>query len=198
MNDEERELEAIAAEARQLPALTPSRDLWPGIAARIAGTQPGVVPIVRPARSRALVWLSTPSRTRLAVAATLLVALSSAATWAIATRGAATAGTDGFAALVDDETAAALQLASLDASVTEMDEEIAILQVMMREQRASLDPRTVAVVEASLRVIDKAIAESRAALAADPASAFLAAQFTRAYTSKLTLLRDAATLPTGL
>jgi hypothetical protein len=54
------------------------------------------------------------------------------------------------------------------------------------------------VLEANLRVIDRAIQESRAALVADPASRFLSEQFTRAYNSKLTLLRDAATLPVGI
>ncbi|MEX2181565.1 MAG: hypothetical protein WD771_05945 [Gemmatimonadaceae bacterium] len=185
------ELERIAAEARQLPPLTPSRDLWPGIAARIGQAPPRAA---RPTRLPG--W---NNGLRLLVAASLLVAVTSGITWTIATRApSATAGAPGLAATVDDETAAALHLAAFDASVTTMDEEIALLQGLVAERRDVLDPRTLAVLQANLRVIDRAIAESRKALAADPSSQFLAAQFARAYTSKITLLREAATLPTGI
>ena len=85
----------------------------------------------------------------------------------------------------------------MDATVETLDREIATLQAIVDDRRSALDPRTVAVLEENLALIDRAIAESRAALAADPASRFLATQFARAYTSKLTLLRDAATLPAG-
>ena len=78
-----------------------------------------------------------------------------------------------------------------------MDREIAALEDLLGERRAELDAQTVEVLERNLAVIDAAIAESRAALAADPASQFLAQRFARAYTSKLTLLRGAAQLPAG-
>ncbi len=45
-----------------------------------------------------------------------------------------------------------------------------------------------AVVEANLQVIDRAIAESRAALAADPASGELARMLADAYNAKLGVL----------
>ena len=92
---------------------------------------------------------------------------------------------------------AAVHLAEFTASVTGMDREIAAMQTILAGRRGELDAATIAVLESNLALIDRAIAESRAALAADPASQFLAAQFARAYTSKLTLLRDAATLPAG-
>jgi hypothetical protein len=198
MTDDEQVLEQIAAEARQLQPLSPSRDLWPDIAARIADTRPGVVPIHATGHGAPRFAGRTGQRARLALAATLLVAVSSAITWSIATQDRTVPADGGFASAVDDETATSLHLASLDASVNAMDEEIAALETIVRENRATLDPRTVTVLESSLKLIDAAIAESRAALAADPASQFLATQFTRAYTSKLTLLRDAATLPTGI
>jgi hypothetical protein len=53
------------------------------------------------------------------------------------------------------------------------------------------------VLERNLRVIDTAIAESRAAFLRDPASQFLAAQLARSYSTKLTLLRSTATMPMG-
>ncbi len=196
------ELDSISAEAAQLPALAPSRDLWSGIEARIARAATGAdadLPTTPPPAAPTLAsprWYRSQSF-RLAIAASLLVAVSSAVTWRIAT------GPSAPAADIADAPAAATEessvyLASFSASVTQLDHEIATLQQIVTERQSGLDPRTVAVLETNLAVIDTAIAESRAALDADPASQFLAAQFARAYTSKLTLLRDAATLPVGL
>ena len=121
-------------------------------------------------------------------------------TWRVATGSAAGAPIVATATDSTDESAeeSAVYLASFSASVAQMDHEISTLQKIVTERRGSLDPKTLDVVEKSLAVIDAAIAESRAALEADPASQFLAAQFTRAYNSKLTLLRDVATLPIGI
>jgi hypothetical protein len=138
---------------------------------------------------------------RFAIAASLLMAVSSAVTWQVASNrdrlGVGEVAAD-IAAGVDLETAETLHLASFQETVTSMDREIAVLQAMVADRRKLLDPQTVSVLEANLRVIDRAIQESRAALVADPASRFLSEQFTRAYNSKLTLLRDAATLPVGI
>ena len=61
------ELEAISAEARELPLLTPSRDLWAGIDARIGGAASS--PAHHKAWSR---WTARPA-VRLAAAATLSI-----------------------------------------------------------------------------------------------------------------------------
>ena len=78
-----------------------------------------------------------------------------------------------------------------------MDLEIRAMQALLAERRDALDPNTVAVLERNLAVIDRAIAESRAALLSDPASQFLAAQLARSYAAKLHLLRSSATTPVG-
>jgi hypothetical protein len=182
------ELDAISAEAAQLPTLTPSRDLWSGIEARIGGTMPTPVPSTPR-------WYSSQNF-RLAMAASLLIAATSAVTWRIATD--ADVARPIAEAQPSGTEESAVHLASFSASVTQMDQEIATLQRIVTERRSGLDPKTIAVLESNLALIDAAIAESRAALEADPASQFLAAQFARAYTSKLTLLRDAATLPVGI
>ena len=183
------ELESISAEAARLPLLAPSRDLWEGIEARIA-TVPRSLPFYR-------------SQTfRLALAASLLVAVSSGITWRLATANAPAAVlASGDESALDAQTeseAAQTHLASFAESVDEIDREIAALEIIVTQFRSDLDPRTVSVLETNLKLIDTAIEESRAALAADPASRFLSAQFTRAYTSKLTLLRGAVTLPAGI
>jgi hypothetical protein len=182
------ELDAISAEAARLPLLTPSRDLWSGIEARISGA---------PTVLRPRVWQSQTFR--LAMAASLLVAVSSAVTWQLASKTPADdAAAPAFALDDDADAESAFHLASLTESVGQMDVEIGALQRIVLERRGELDPATVQVLERNLALIDAAIADSRAALASDPSSQFLSAEFTRAYTSKLTLLREAATLPVGL
>jgi hypothetical protein len=219
------DLERISAEARELPRLTPSRDLWSGIEARIADRAAGMVPaseVSEASTARGIAarrWTSRPI-VRLATAASLLVAATATVTWTLATSGArvtpvaqvappvAPQVTTASQPTLSDEqlevafgvptaVVARVQQASIDRTVATMDREIGDLQKLLDGRRRLLNPRTVAVLEANMQLIDEAIAESRKALAADPASRFLATQYARAYTSKLTLLRDAATLPTG-
>jgi len=75
------------------------------------------------------------------------------------------------------------------------DREISKLRTIMTSRRSQLDPKTVAVLEQSIAVIDSAIAQSRAALARDPASGFLAGQLNHSLEKKVELLRTAAMLP---
>jgi len=80
-------------------------------------------------------------------------------------------------------------------ATTTYEREIAGLRRILRERRSDLDSTTVAVLETNLTVIDQAIAQSRAALAKDPASRFLGQQLNSALDKKLELLRTAALLP---
>jgi len=73
--------------------------------------------------------------------------------------------------------------------------EIDRLRTIFARNRSQLDPRTAAIIEANLKVIDDAIAQSKAALAQDPASRFLNNQLNIALDKKLELLRTAAQLP---
>ena len=75
------------------------------------------------------------------------------------------------------------------------DKEIGKLRAIVKERRSQLDPRTIAVLEQSIAVIDSAIAQSRAALAKDPSSGFLANQLNQSLDKKVELLRTAALLP---
>jgi hypothetical protein len=76
------------------------------------------------------------------------------------------------------------------------DQQIAALRQLVQTRRAQMNPRTAAIIEKNLRVIDAAIAESKAALAKDPANGFLAEQLDATLNTKLELLRTAAMLPT--
>ena len=75
------------------------------------------------------------------------------------------------------------------------DREIVKLRAIVRERRSQLDPATVAVLEQSIAVIDSAIAQSRAALAREPASGFLVTRLNHSLEKKVELLRTAALLP---
>jgi Putative zinc-finger len=72
--------------------------------------------------------------------------------------------------------------------------EIEMLQVIVKERKTQLDSSTVAVIQKNLEIIDAAIAQSRAALARDPASRMLNQQLTHALDKKVELLRTAAML----
>jgi hypothetical protein len=76
----------------------------------------------------------------------------------------------------------------------EYERAIGELAEVLEERRDQLAPETVRVVEENLEVIDRAIAESRAALAADPASAELTRMLADAYDAKLGVLRHAVQL----
>ncbi|MFL5575979.1 MAG: zf-HC2 domain-containing protein [Gemmatimonadaceae bacterium] len=73
--------------------------------------------------------------------------------------------------------------------------EITSLRRILRERRADLDSSTAVVLEQNLKVIDRAIAQSRAALERDPRSRFLNQQLNSALDKKVELLRTAALLP---
>ena len=74
------------------------------------------------------------------------------------------------------------------------DDAIADLQQSLEAGRAKLDPETVRVLEANLAVIDRAIEQSRRALADDPMNVYLNSHLAAAKKRKLALLRRASAL----
>jgi hypothetical protein len=73
--------------------------------------------------------------------------------------------------------------------------QIELLQNVVQQRKAQLDPATVAIIERNLQIIDAAIEQSKAALRRDPASRMLTEQLTHALDKKVELLRTAAMLP---
>lgn len=84
---------------------------------------------------------------------------------------------------------------TMEATQPVYDQEIGKLRAIVKERRAQLDPGTIVVLEQSIAVIDSAISQSRAALAKDPSSGFLAQQLNQSLDKKVELLRTAALLP---
>ncbi|MBK8250618.1 MAG: zf-HC2 domain-containing protein [Gemmatimonadetes bacterium] len=194
------ELERLADAAAALPVLSPSRDLWAGIEARIAA--PVVALPVRPARPR---W-------QLGAVAAGLVAVTALSTWQVARRTAPveTRVVAASAAPLDTATPAAAlttpaptpvitpvaanpQATRPSARVTYADE-ITRLQALVAARANDLDPATVAIIQSSIATIDQAIVEAKAALENDPASRFLESQLNKSLERKLGLLRKAALL----
>ena len=194
------DLRRIASDARALPALAPSRDLWAGIDARIAAP---VIPLADGAAPRAS--HAPPVRTQrtlqlptrwLAAAAVLLVALSSGITY-LATTSGPPAQTGQWVVIGEDRSAegGTAYPAGLAEMTATYDVQISELRRVIAERRGDLDSTTVATVERSLRVIDDAIAESREALSHDPGSDFLHEQLDRTLARKVELLRALARMP---
>jgi hypothetical protein len=198
------DLRNIVTQAATLPDFAPQRDLWAGIDERIetpvvslAGRTSGehaAATAVTPAPAATPLSIG-PSYRKLAFAASLLVAVTAGVTWKLTSRtsfdfaiarlpAGVAAGSNGVAKNVNRP------------SATEtFDKEISSLRTMVDERRAELDTGTVTILARNLKLIDDAIAESKAALARDPASAFLNDRLNRAYDSKLQVLRSVATMP---
>ncbi|HEX9563402.1 MAG TPA: zf-HC2 domain-containing protein [Gemmatimonadaceae bacterium] len=187
-----RDISAIRREATRLPELEPSRDLWEGIAARIQA------PVIELGARRA----PAPSRRiwSLTAAAVLLVTVTSGITYSIAMRrgaGAAVATGSGDPVTSDPGPLTSVVRSEPLAPELVYDREIEQLRLVLNERRADLDSATVTVVEQSLRTIDVAIAEARAALTGDSSSPFLHDRLNRALQKKLGVLRMVALLPAG-
>lgn len=160
------ELRAMLHRIAQLPvAIEPSRDL------------------------RAEMWAKADRKTLwswrypLATAAVVLIALSSAITVLVLRPN------EGPVIRMVEAPAPAVDLVSLERQYSV---EVEALQRMLRQNRESLLPETVQILEENLRIIDTAIQEARTALANDPNSSTLGELLRAAYQKKLELLKQAA------
>lgn len=194
-----KDLLKIASDAAVLPTLSPSRDLWSGIADRIEAPVIvlGATGEHRLPRHRTLL--------RNLAAAAALVAITAGTTYVI-TRNAlgepevAVAGGTAPVGSEDSVIAGGLRVvADVQTGVANaaFEREVVRLRAMLEERRPDLDSATVALLERNLQIIDQAIAESRAALALHPGSALLNRQLQNALGKKVQVLRTAALLPRG-
>ncbi len=162
---------------------TPAKDLWPGVAARLA---------VRTAPRRTQVSLTLP---QLAMAASLLMAVASGLTWLAARQPATPADTQPVV-VAESESTGEVEGGIINANFADAQFNAAVtdLEQILRDERDRLDPRTVLVIERNLKAIDVAIQEARMALNDDPANAYLNSHLADARRRKLDLLRHATTL----
>ncbi len=83
-------------------------------------------------------------------------------------------------------------LPGIQVATTEYEQAIASLESILEQGRDRLDPQTVATIEASLGIIDRAIREARRALADDPNNPALNRLLIKYEQSKLRVLRQAS------
>ncbi len=167
------ELRRVVARARTLEDREPANDLWPGVAQQIR--RRGVADrLVR--RDRRRFSLTVP---QLIAAGIALVLLSAGGMW-VALRQPQPAG-DAYTPRPGNAANAAVWHRT--------DAAIADLQEALARNESRLDTATVRVVRENLALIDRAIAQARAALNADPANAYLNLHLAATMRRKLELLR---------
>jgi hypothetical protein len=210
------DLRRLRIDAANLPELAPSRDLWNGIADRIATpvvALPGNRHAGAPNRARR-VWLGlaaaalvgitatvTREMTRRSIAndrpATVATQQTPNAPQPVATIGSPPASPSDSAAPPATRPAPATLRAVANKPTAEQtyDHEIARLLAVYKFKQHDLDSSTVAVVARNMAIIDSAIAQCRFALGRDPASGYLMRSLNDALDTKVQLLRTAAALP---
>ena len=184
------QLRQVVARAGALETPGPERDLWAGIAERIGDEPASEMQKVIPIASTKPRWRMpefTLSAPQLVAAGMLIAVLSSAAVW-FALRGS----------VEDTPAGAGNPIATtlpggIDAlPVSGYEQTIADLEGTLKESRTRLDPATVEILEQNLAIIDAAIAQSREALVADPASSYLYRHLNQQMQQKVDLLEQAA------
>lgn len=200
---EEQALRALLDQAAALAdEILPERDLWKDIAPRLQSraslpAEPAEripeVRVIGPRPARPLPWWMLAAASIALVVATSFATLRFAGSPAgqgtaptLATQAARPpAGTTGGTPTA---------LAAFRPAEREYEKAIGDLQAVLETRRGEMAPQTVATLEANLRIIDQAIRESRAALAADPNSPKLTEMLSGAYDAKLDALRQAVSL----
>jgi len=182
------DLRRITGLAGALADGEPARDLWPEIAARLTSEDAEVIAF-RPRQPAARRF--SFSGPQLAAAAVLLALISGGSAWWLQARSArspvmATVDTTAVPASGAVKFVAATEY-HYDPAIRELEQELAA-------RRDQLDSATVATVENSLRIIDAAIDDARAALQRDPSNAFLFQRLDDNLMRKIDLLRRATTL----
>ena len=168
-------LRAVVTRAEALTDTPPASNLWPGVAARI-GTRPA-------ARSTLATRRFAFTLPQLVAASLALIVASGGMVW-LARLGGPT--TD-FPPVLGEVRLANFGDAAFDEAVADLPETLAA-------GRGRLDPETIRVLERNLEAIDRAIAQCREALDADPSSVYLNTYLAETRRRKLELLRRATAL----
>jgi len=180
------ELQRVIARARGVGYREPATDLWGAIETSITANAP------RPARR-----LVTISWVRLAVAAAMVAVLAGGFAWTLASRRTVVVVTvpPSRDTLATDVRAPAPAAAAM--AVVSYRDAAADLERTFEAGRTTLRPETMRVIEANLRAIDLAIAQTDSALRRDPGSAYLNQYLAATMQRKLKLLRRAVEITTA-
>jgi anti-sigma factor RsiW len=182
------DLKAIVTAAPSYEGSLPDHDLWPAIRNAIDESRE--------------VTLPAPVRTRRARVFSLPQLVAASVAFAVLTGGGVYAALRYWTPVAPPAPSPAVQAATpapglavipAGARASEVYREaIGDLERVLVEGRDRLDPATLRVIEDNLRIIDRAIAEARAAIAASPANGYLSARVADNMRRKLVILRTAA------
>jgi hypothetical protein len=195
-------LRILKAQLASLPRdIAPPAHVLAGVHARIAEAPMTTATPMTAAAGASAQAISAPAGTAaaatwrvrprlLAAAAVMLIAVSSAITVLLLRP-----SPDGSVPAITRDAVApgATRLVRSSALEDTYEDAIAELERAFERQQDMLAPDTRRVLEHNLAIIDRALAESRAALAADPANAALADVIRSGYERKLDVLRSATT-----
>jgi hypothetical protein len=179
-----KDLARVADRARELPNAPPTTDLWTGIATRIGAD---ALPVRAPSRRR---W--SFSFVQLGAACVAVAVASGSGVWLLAARRAGVPD-----AAIPARPVMISPMPTLSRPVIaeqKYDAAVAELEQVLEQGRGTLDTTTVHVLERNLALIDRAIADARRALAADPHNAYLNAHLAGTMRQKIDLLRQAAAI----
>jgi hypothetical protein len=168
------ELRQVVARAKALEDTAPVNELWPGIARAIRGERASAL------RDRLVRRRFSLTVGQLLAASIALVLLSGGGAWLALQPGQANT----------PEPARERRGVTREASWTgHTDAAIADLQAALTLNEKRLDTATVRIVRQNLAIIDRAIAEARAALRDDPGNAYLNLHLAETMRRKVELLR---------
>ena len=174
----------LLSAARALPRdIAPPPEVWSAVHSRIA----------HDARTRAMRVSRWWHNGWLATAAAIVLVLGTATFMAVASRGKSSKAKATMVNAVARPVSPALLAVDRNYVAT-----IRELRATLETQRSTLAPSTIRTVEHSLGVIDAAIAEARAALAADPANQTLVDILASHYERQVDLLQRASELSSSL
>jgi hypothetical protein len=195
------ELQLVTVVARADADREPASDLWPTINARLndvardqgIAAEPDVRRFAPRPSTRRQFTFSLP---QLALAASLLIAVSAAVSYWAAGRDLPRPAAEEtpIQAVAESLASPSGEIVRANFADEQFERAIADLERILVEQRDELDPRTVVVIERNLSAIDEAIRQARAALDADPANTFLNSHLADARRRKLDLLRHATSI----
>jgi hypothetical protein len=183
-------------------SVAPPDDLWTELRKSLEDRKDIVLPTSRnggsgPAGSTVVRQLSGRMVAMLAVAAVVLIVLSSGITAVVLRRGSSDSAVGKPPSVLVQRGplgAGASMPARFRQTENEFNRTIEELQLAVDTQRGQLSPETIRTVDRSLAVVDSAIAEARAALLADPNNQMLVDLLSASYQRKLDLLRRTSEL----
>jgi anti-sigma factor RsiW len=198
----EEELRAVVSAAHAAPMQEPERDLWSGIAARIEGSVPGVIPAADATAARLIPDRSAVdgratkrrfsfSMPQLAAAAVLIMAVSGTAVWLVTDSANSPEVSTGTIVQSAGDAPRSTRPVSTVAPPADYVDDVAALEQALEQNSAQLDPVTIDVIQRSLEAINDAIDDARAALEADPGNPYLHRQLDNTMRKKIDVLRRA-------